>query len=225
VGVDADRDRLARRLLAIGLTCAAAFAVLAVEATSGQPNRLDREAADVLAASKGGVGFRVADLVSVGGSPVFVVLAAVGLAALVWFRRRDLRLAALCVLAPAVAGVLQLVAKELVGPQQPVWFNPWFPERALAFPSGHATGAASIATLVILLSLTSTRSRSQRAMATTVALVYVIAVAASRVVIDDHLAMDVIGGVLLGVAVTAIGGAVALPHAHVGRRSRSAVST
>jgi undecaprenyl-diphosphatase len=202
-------------MLAVGLTCGVAFVLLAVKASGGQPNRVDRELADLLTASPGSRTFRVADAVSFGGSPVFVVLAAGALALFAWSHRHDLRLVALCVLAPGIAGLLQLATKEAVGPQHPVSFNPWYPGRSLAFPSGHATGAASIATLVVVLALTSALPRLGRAIAIAAATAYAVAVAVSRVVIDDHLAMDAIGGLLLGIAVTTVSAAIAL------RRSRA----
>lgn len=212
---------LRHRLIAVGLTCAAGFVVLAAEATSGAPNRIDRLGADVfMAASRYSKSYRLAEVVSIGGSPVFVVLAAIGLAALAWSLLHDRRLVALCIVAPAVAGLLQLATKHLVGPQRPLVVDPWFRDRTLAFPSGHATGAASIATVVVVLAYASAIPRSSRWAVVMLAVGYAVAVAASRVVLDDHLAMDAIGGLLLGVAVSALGGAVAIRHAHaVGARA------
>jgi membrane-associated phospholipid phosphatase len=193
------------------LTCAVAFAVLSAEATSGVPNRLDRAAADLLVASSHGTAsFRLAEIVSIGGSPTFIVLAAGTLALLVWSRRRDPRLAALCLVAPAVAGVVQLLVKDLVGPQQPVSFNPLFSDHTTAFPSGHATGAASIAALVVVLAITAVVPRWRRAPVIAVAITYALAVAASRIVLDYHLAQDAVGGLLLGAAVVALTGVFAL---------------
>lgn len=207
----ADRRRVWRALLGIGLTCTVIFVGVAAKATSGVPNRIDRAAADrLMASSETSVSYRVGHFFSAGGSPTFVALIAIGLAVVVWSRRWDLRLAAWCLLAPALAGVLELGAKNLVGPQQPVWFNRWFPEEALAFPSGHATGAASIATLVIVLAFTAQLRRSSRAAVIVVAAGYAVAVALSRVVIGYHLAMDAVGGLLLGTGVTALCGVIVL---------------
>jgi membrane-associated phospholipid phosphatase len=219
-----DRQRLGPRLLTVGLLCAGIFVVLAGKASTGVPNRVDRAVADLLMASSGNSkSFRAADVVSIGGSPVFVVAAAIALAALVWTRRRDVRLAAWCVVAPAVAGLLQLVAKELVGPQQPVSYNP---DHVAAFPSGHATGAASIATLVIVLTFTTTMPRSRRVAVIAIAIAYPLAVSASRIVLDYHLTLDVVGGLLLGIAVTTLTGVLALHRAQPAERraARSATS-
>jgi membrane-associated phospholipid phosphatase len=214
-----DRRRLCHGLLAVGLTCGVAFAVLAVKVASNEPNRVDREMAELLTAVRGSVEFRAAEFVRLGGSPVFVVLAAGALALYAWSYRRDLRLVALCILAPAIAGLLQLVVKEMVGPRMPVTIDPWNLGRRLAFPSGHATGAAAIATLVVVLVLTSELPRARRSLLVTGAVVYAVAVSVSRVVMDDHLTMDAIGGLLLGTSITALAATVAL------RRSPARVAT
>jgi undecaprenyl-diphosphatase len=216
-----DPRRLSSRLLAVGTTSALAFVVLAVEAASGRPNRIDVELAHLLSATKSSVAFRMADVLSFGGSPIFVVVAAFALAVAVWRQRRDRALALLCVVAPGIAGLLQLGVKALVGPQQPVFFDPWFPDRTLAFPSGHATGAACIATLVIVLTLTSPMPSPRRRLVIGVAVLSAATVAASRVVIDDHLAMDALGGLLLGTAVASIGAALTVRTTPVVDRRRT----
>ena len=155
---------------------------------------------------------------SFGGSVTFTLLAAVVLASLVWWRRRDLRLVALCVLAPVVAGVLQLVTKELVGPHLPVEIPRWYPQRRLVFPSATRTGAATIASLVVVLVLTSGIRRTWRVALVLAAACFALGVGLSRIVADVHLTTDVAGGLLLGTAVAALGTALVVsPPPDAGR--------
>src|SRR5207244_3313411 len=76
------------------------------------------------------------------GSPIFVASAA-GVLAVVTFARRDWFSAALCVVGPGAAGFLtEFVLKPMVERQKGSGFS---------FPSGHTTGSAALAALVVLL--------------------------------------------------------------------------
>ncbi len=210
-----DEPRIGRRpALIVAVACGLAFLALAIDASAGRPNGLDRTLADLLAARPATRPYHLADLVSLGGSPLFVALAASALALLAWRRRHDLRLVALCLSAPVVAGLLQVVTKHLVGPQAPARVNPWFLQH-LVFPSGHAVGASVVATLTIVFVLTSPTTTFRRCVVVVAAVLYATAVATSRIVLDSHLAMDVIGGLLLGTAVTTFGAVLAVARSSV----------
>ncbi len=76
------------------------------------------------------------------GLPVSAAAAAVGLGLVAW-RRRDGRAVALCLLGPIAAVLLtDHVAKPIVDRHR---------DGGLAYPSGHATGAAAVAVLALLL--------------------------------------------------------------------------
>jgi membrane-associated phospholipid phosphatase len=127
---------------------------------------------------------------------VFLTLTA---AVVVWrvFRRSDL--AAVCLVAPLVAGIAELALKEAVDPQV---------SRAGAlrgafgagFPSGHTASIAALAVGVSISVLHATTDRLiHHAVAAGMASL-VIAAATGSVVGGAHRSLDVVGGVLLGAA-------------------------
>jgi membrane-associated phospholipid phosphatase len=183
--------------------------VLAVKVANSDPNRIDRALARLLTAPRPSTAFRVSADLSAGGSTAFVVVAAAVLAVAAWWRWRDVRLVALCLLAPAAAGLLELATKHAVGVRRPVSADLWGARR-FGFPSGHATGAAALATLVVLLVIHSELPRRRQAVWIVVAIAFALTVSVSRIVVDDHLAMDAVGGILLGVGTVATVGAVVL---------------
>jgi membrane-associated phospholipid phosphatase len=115
---------------------------------------------------------------------------ALGLAVLAGLRR-DYRAAALCLLGPLLAVALtDSVLKPLVDRHH---------GRALAYPSGHATGAAAVAALLLLLFH---RWRGWRVTAwlSPVALVLPVVMGLALVRLGFHYPTDVIGGTAMGVA-------------------------
>lgn len=115
---------------------------------------------------------------------------ALGLALLAWLRR-DFRAAALCLLGPLLAVALtDSVLKPLVdrhhGP-------------ALAYPSGHATGAAAVAALLLVL-FHRWRGWRLTAWLSPVALALPAVMGLALVRVGFHYPTDVIGGTAMGVA-------------------------
>jgi undecaprenyl-diphosphatase len=203
------RARLCQGLWAVGLLGGGAFAILAVKVSRSDPNRVDRAVERLLAAPRASTVFDVFTTLSLGGTPFFVGGAALVLAGLAWWRTRDLRWAAFCILAPTAAGLLELATKQIVGRRRPVSAELWG-ERRFGFPSGHATGAAALATVVVLLALVWGLPRRRRQCVIALAVAFAITVSVSRIVVDDHLTMDSIGGLLLGASASALVGAIAL---------------
>jgi undecaprenyl-diphosphatase len=201
--------RLRQCLWSVGLGSAGAFSILAVKVSRSDPNRIDRAVARLLTAPRASTSFHVFTDLSLGGTSVFVAVGAVALACLTWWRSRDARLTALCLVAPAVAGLLEVAAKEVIGRRRPVSADLWGAKR-FGFPSGHATGAAALATLVVVLVVVLHVPRSWRRMISVAAVAFALTVSLSRIVVDDHLTMDSVGGLLLGTSTTAVGAAIAL---------------
>lgn len=122
--------------------------------------------------------------------PMAGVALAVGLAGLA-MRRRDPRAAALCLFGPPLAVLLtDVVLKPLVDRHTGA---------ALAYPSGHATGAAAVAALAVILFH---RWRGWRATAwfTPIALTLPAAMGLALVRLGFHYPTDVLGGTATGIA-------------------------
>jgi len=125
------------------------------------------------------------------GSILFAALLILGLAAMA-VRRRDAWAAVLSLVAPMVAVTLvDVLAKPLVGR---------YHGAALAFPSGHATGAAATATVVLVLLNRWYGWRLALCWLPAVALLP-LAVGGGVVRLGWHYPTDVVGGVAFGAAV------------------------
>jgi membrane-associated phospholipid phosphatase len=179
-----------------------AFAALAVLVRwSPRPNGVE-DAADAIRAAKGTLPYRLFDAVSFIGSSGAVAVGAVVLAAIVWWRWRSAALTVLCVLGPAAAGVGETVLKEVIGRPRP-GTAPIAGAHGFGFPSGHATGAAALAAVVVLLACASfPAGGTARTVAILGAAGYAVAVAVSRVVLGVHFALDVLAGLVLGCGAT-----------------------
>lgn len=124
------------------------------------------------------------------GLPLAAAAAVALLAAVAW-SRRDHRAVALCLAGPVLAVVLtDLVLKPLVDRHHGA---------ALAYPSGHATGAAAVATLAVLL-LHRWRGWRAAALSTPLALALPVVMGVALVRLAFHYPTDVVGGTAMGVA-------------------------
>lgn len=110
----------------------------------------------------------------------------------VWLiaRRRRYDLAA-WLLAWAVADAITFVMKPGIGRLRPDGTD------ATSFPSGHSKTAAQVAVGLVLIATSPWRSR---ATAWWLASAWIVAMAVSRTVLDEHWLSDVVAGSLLGIA-------------------------
>jgi membrane-associated phospholipid phosphatase len=133
------------------------------------------------------------------GSPPALVAATVLAAALCALRWRRRDLAVLCVLAPLLAGAAELAVKGIFdrGMTHAAELEGAF---GAGFPSGHAAGITALAVAVVLSAFELTRDARVHLAVGGAAVVLVTAVAAGSVVGGAHRSLDVVGGVLLGVA-------------------------
>jgi len=128
------------------------------------------------------------------GLPAAAVVLALGLAVLAW-RRSDPRSAALCLVGPALAVVLtDTVLKPLVDRHSGA---------ALAYPSGHATGAAAVATVVLFLLHRWGGWRITLRLAP-LALALPVAMGIALVRLAFHYPTDVVGGTAMGAATVVV---------------------
>jgi len=189
----------------MALGAAALFVGLAVLAVvvklEGHVPRLERAIDHALLLRHGSRQFDVAHLITNAGSTNGVVALTLVVALTVWLRTRDWRCTALCIVAPAVAGLAGALLKPAVGRDRP-------PTRILTgqggygFPSGHTTGSTALAAAVAVVAALVIRRRGVRRLVIAAAAVYAIAIGLSRLAVGAHRAADVLGGWLLGTAVT-----------------------
>lgn len=116
--------------------------------------------------------------------------------------RREHRIAAWIALSGLAELALNPLLKHLIGRPRPHPLDvAWWQTGALSFPSGHAAGAATLATVAAFLTVSlTTRGLRRRLLLSGWALLALL-VAASRVMLGVHYPSDVTAGLAFGVAV------------------------
>ncbi len=133
------------------------------------------------------------------GNPAGVDVAAGGLA-LALLTRRHRRLAAAVVLARLLSLGIEQLVKTVVDRPRPVTVPSVASAGGSSFPSGHSTGAASIAAATALTVVLLAGARRRVSALIVVLAALACAVAASRVLLVVHYPSDVVGGLVLGLA-------------------------
>jgi YegS/Rv2252/BmrU family lipid kinase len=131
-------------------------------------------------------------------------------AGLLWLRHRRAALWAVGVM--VTEGVANSVLKLLVARPRPVFRHPVEVLTSYSFPSGHSSGIAAAAGIVVALTLMLVRRRGVRRLLVGGAVALALLVGADRVFLGVHDLSDVLGGYLLGVAVVLLGLAVFDPR-------------
>lgn len=99
---------------------------------------------------------------------------------------------------------------------RPHWAEPLAVEHSTSYPAGHAVGVAFFASMIVLLALATTTSVVVRRSVTVVAVLLTVVISLDRIFLGLHWLSDVVGGLLLGAAVTLAGLGLAqrLPPRH-----------
>jgi membrane-associated phospholipid phosphatase len=141
-----------------------------------------------------------------------IVMVPLRIAVAIWLlvRRRRFDLAA-WLLAWALADAIAIALKPAIGRAHPDGLG------TSSFPSAHAKTAAQVAVGLVLVATSPVEGR--RAMWWILALAWVVAMAASRTVLDEHWLSDVVAGSLLGAA-CAVGSAAIVQRFRSSRRTR-----
>jgi membrane-associated phospholipid phosphatase len=175
-----------RVLLGIAVGCLAVFVLLAVLVWHVEgPIGLD-DAIAAIGTSSGQLLRRLAFL----GSLQFVITALIA-TAIVAYALRDYAGVAICAVGPALAGVVGLVAKHVIDRSIAA---------ALGYPSGHATMAAALAAVIVVIAYRVGGAWAAAFLAVAAAVIPVL-VSVAVVRIGWHYPTDVIGGIALGVGV------------------------
>lgn len=140
------------------------------------------------------------------GSPPFVFTALLALATIAYAWRDNVGVV-VCIIGPALAGLCELIAKQIVDRKL---------GSVLSYPSGHVTLAAALATAAVLVAYRTGGARAAVA-ATAPSAVLAVLVSVAVVRLGWHYPTDALGGAALGVA------AVAGVAAAVGRASSHSV--
>ncbi|MFQ1000873.1 phosphatase PAP2 family protein [Modestobacter sp. SSW1-42] len=172
----------------------------AVAAGAGPVLRLDRSVGAALYAGDDRSGLRevVLQVATAPGSSA--VRAVVFLSVLVWLvRRRAWPTAGWVLVATALVGPLTTGLKELLGRPRPQFAEGGAELSSLSFPSGHASGVATLVTVGLVLGWPRLAPSGRRwALVAGVALALL--VGCTRLWLGVHFASDVVGGWALGVA-------------------------
>lgn len=133
------------------------------------------------------------------------LLYAVLLAIAAWAVRRRLRsVAAALVLASALAAVSAFVLRRVIRRDRPEQVMESITATSFAFPSGHVTAAMTVAVMVAAVLTVTRASKDARRWWSIGATGGVIVVAIDRWAMSAHWVSDIVGGLLLGAACSAV---------------------
>ena len=127
-------------------------------------------------------------------------------ALLAW--RRHVRAAIWTVGVMLLAALTTLLLKSLVHRDRPVWVDPIHTLRSYSFPSGHATGIAAAAGVVLVLSALLVRRQGPRRTLAVLAVAVALLVGLDRVMLGVHNTSDVVAGFAVGGFWVLLGAAV-----------------
>lgn len=191
-----------RRLLIGAAVLLAVVAALGVLVAEDVRALLDLDlSVGVALRPQGGGSFHVdvLQVLTAPGLTVFRVVVLVPVAILFAFRGQR-RVAGFVVLAAVAVSPLTILLKELVARVRPTSDDPLVAANGLSFPSGHSSGAATLAGVLIVV-LWPVVSRSWRPWLVGVLTLGALGVAWTRIALGVHYLSDAVGGLALGAAV------------------------
>ncbi|WP_063002710.1 phosphatase PAP2 family protein [Nocardia mikamii] len=208
---------------------AALFVVMGVQvAASGWLTGADTATLQWFVDHRDGTATALARVITDLGSPVGVAAVAVVVSGVSAWRSRSAVPAVFVVGAVGFAAVVSTVTKDVVGRARPPAVLHLMAESDFSFPSGHTTGTTVLVGAVLVLYVLARPRRARTALASVSAAVIVAVVAATRLYLGVHWLTDVVGGAVLGTAVTLAATTVLLwlsPTTAGGRCRRSGQDT
>lgn len=167
---------------------------------------IDRSVGVALLFRGGGFGVDVLQVLTAPGSTLFRVVVLVPLV-VVYAIRRHWRMVGFVVLAELVVGPLTLLLKDVVGRGRPAAEDPLVYAGGLSFPSGHSSGAACLAGILLVV-LWPVVNRRWRPFVVAGLAVFALVVAWTRIALGVHYLSDTVGGLCLGAAVVLVSMAI-----------------
>jgi membrane-associated phospholipid phosphatase len=156
--------------------------------------------------------------------PAIGAMLAAGVSALLWLARRRGQALQVAVLATGALALAYGVKYAVAEPRPPAWLWAIAPDSKGGFPSGHATVAAMVAAMLVVLA----PGRLRRAAVLTGVAIAVL-VGWSRLYLGVHYPADVLGGYLAAASATTLAtGLIRLPAARIrvlGRSNPSPITT
>ncbi len=191
-----------RHLLLAAAGCAAVVTVLAVLVSQQAPVllRLDVAVTGALhVQDDGGYPVPLLEVLTAPGLTVFRLVVLVPVA-LLFAIRRQWRTTWFILVAALLVSPLTTLLKELVGRIRPTAEEPLVAAKGLSFPSGHASGSATLAGVLLVVLWPAVRRQWRPVLAVAAALL-AMTVAWTRMALGVHYLSDVIGGLFLGATV------------------------
>jgi membrane-associated phospholipid phosphatase len=169
-----------------------------------KPTDLDQRIYDRIDANGQGAVFHVAKVISYSASPIGGAMLVMLAAGYVWWKQRD-SVATLATLgAPAIAAVLQRVAKEVIQRPRPPYTAGLTGATGYGFPSGNASGVGALVTILSLLIL-ARRLKAKKQTASIAALgLFGMTVAFTRLLVGAHYFTDAVAGLALGATIACL---------------------
>lgn len=142
--------------------------------------------------------------VAAAGQPIVLRVLLILTGVYQFWRGRRL-LAGWLIAVPLAENLIAPAAKYLLNRPRPHWLHPIAVEHTTSYPSGHAAGAGMFAAAVLLLGFITIRSATVAWVIAASGLLVALAISADRIFLGVHYLSDVVGGGLLGVAITVAG--------------------
>ncbi len=139
------------------------------------------------------------------------------IAALLWRRHR--RAAIYTVAVMSTTALVNVLLKQLVGRERPIWQSPDALYSSPAFPSGHASSTAALMGIVCVLTMMLVRRAGLRRLVYVGAALVLLLVCLDRVLLGRHYVTDVVAGSLLGAGMVLLWMALfnPLPRSHAAK--------
>ena len=148
--------------------------------------------------TKSSIVFRVANALTLMGSPGIVIALGVVAAVFVRFRKGSAAWAVACLAAPGIAGVVEATLKIVIARPRPITAA-LTGESGNGFPSGHSAGFASLVFAVAFVFTAGSPAHRGSVKWFLAAATASLSMALTRVLVGAHYPTDVLAGLLVGV--------------------------